>query len=182
MNPIKNMLQLIQSKTGLSERIILWSSLSLLFMGLFSALFTYPITQKIRSLDEENARLQARMEEQILLATFDIKLREMMKNAYPDLDKLNVDGFEEERLLELPSLFEALAAESGVTLVAIHPQSVEDGQQVAIDLIFQGEIEKLYALMKIIGRVPYARQLDALNILALSNAEQMQLKFKVPIK
>jgi hypothetical protein len=70
----------------------------------------------------------------------------------------------------------------GVTLVSIDPRSVQDGAQVAIQATFQGKMKNLYALLKEIGHIDYAGRLDSISILALSDAEQMELKFKVPIQ
>lgn len=182
MKRFSNGLTWCRRKFGLPERLILWSVVALLGMVLFSVLFTYPVHRKIRRLDEENALQEARLEELMIWEKLDVQLTKILKISYAEMQAAPLKAFDEDRLLELPSQIEELAASSGVAPIAITPRSVEDGAQVAIQATFQGDMQNLHALLREIGSVSYAGQLDSISILALPDAEQMELQFKVPIQ
>lgn len=182
MNPIRRGFEWCSKKTGLTVRMIFWSLFALIFVLLFTGLFTYPQNQRIKTLSAENEVMEAHLEEQLLLGVLDAKLNRVLKETYPDIGRINADAFEEEHLLELPSRIEQLAATEGVTLISINSSSMDDGSHVAIQATFQGPLDQLYNLLKTIGHVAYVKKLEAMTILALPDAEQMELKFTVPIK
>lgn len=182
MNPFHEALSWCHKKTGLSQRFIFWSLFSLGVMLLFTALFTYPLNKKIKDQDAENASLEAGIQELALYEQLDLKLNKILKETYPELTSIQVEPFSEDRLLELPSEVEELAAAQGVALISFDPRSVDDGAQVAIRATFQGNMDNLYSLLKEVGRVKYAQRLESMTILALPDAEQMEFQFKVPIK
>lgn len=182
MNPFREALSWCQKKTGLSRRFIFWSLLSFGFMLLFTALFTYPLNIKIKEQDTENTSIEALIQELILFERLDMQLNNILKETYPELKSVHVEPFPEDRLLELPSEVEELAAAQGLALVSFDPRSVDDGAQVAVRATFQGNMDNIYSLLKEIGHVKYAQRLESMTILALSDAEQMEFEFKVQIK
>jgi hypothetical protein len=182
MNPYAKGCAWCSQKTGLTVRMIEWSIASLVFMLLFIILFTIPQNIKIKQLDEENALAEVHLQEQVLLEMLNLKLTKIIYNTYPEVERINAEAFLESDLLDLPTRFEDLAALLGVTLVSIDSSSVDDGAQVAIHTIFQGEMEQMYTFLKKIGRVKYAKRLTSMTVLSLPDTEQMELKFKVPIQ
>lgn len=182
MSSVKRGLIWCSEKTGMSPRWVFWSLFSVIVIILFSVLFTYPLIWRLKLLDVENKELDARLQELDLLQVLDAKLDRKMTTTYPELEKIPVDALEEELLLELPSRFEELAASAGVTLISIDSKSVDDGAYVAINSVFQGDMQQLYKLLKTFGSVRYISRLESLSVLALPDAEQMELKFTVPIK
>ena len=169
-------------KVGLPERMIFWSAVALAGMLLFSVMFTYPMSQKIRRQDTENTRMEVHLEELSLWEKLNVQLNKILKDTYAGIPASPLIAMEEERLLELPAHVEELAASTGVALVEINPRSVQDGAQIAIQATFQGDMENLHVLLKEIGRVSYIGPMESISILALPHAEQMELKFKVPIQ
>ena len=182
MNPVKNGLNWCCEKTGLSSRVLIWSLVAIGLMMVFTLLFTLPQTQRIKMLSAENAQIEAQLQETQLLMDMDRKLNAVLAQTYPDIERMNTEALDEDLLLELPSRFEELAAKQGVTLISIDSTSVDDGAQVEIDATFQGDIRLLYELLREVGRVRYVKRLTSMSILALPDAEQMKLKFTVPIK
>ena len=182
MNSLNKGFAWCSRKVGLSEKMIFWSAVSLAGMLFFSVVFTYPMSQKIRRQDAENSQMEVRLEELSLWETLDVQISKILKSTYESIPASPLSAIEEERLLQLPALVEELAASMGVALVEINPRSVQDGAQIAIQATFQGDMENLHALLKEIGRVSYIGPMESISILALSHAEQMELKFKVPIQ
>ncbi|MBC8205545.1 MAG: hypothetical protein H8E68_00125 [Kiritimatiellaeota bacterium] len=169
-------------KVGLSEKMIFWSAVALAGMLFFSVVFTYPMSQKIRRQDAENSLTEVQLEELSLWQALDVQLNKILKATYAGIPASPLSAMEEERLLELPAQVEELAASNGVALVEINPRSVQDGDQISIQATFQGDMENLYVLLKEVGRVSYIGPMESISILALPDAEQMELKFKVPIQ
>ncbi len=182
MNPIHRGLLWCSKKTGLTERRLDWSIFAVFVMLLFIGLFILPQNTRIKQLDAENELTEAHLQEQVLLQMLDIKLRGVLASPYAKIEEITPKAFEERNLLELPGRFEELAAALNIALVSIDSSSVDDGAHVAIKTIFQGDMEQLYKLLEELGRIPYVSRLSSITILALPDAEQMELQFKVPIK
>lgn len=154
----------------------------MLVMVFFLFVFVAPLQRRIKEVGAENTEVEAQIADRLLLATLDLELNQVLMKTYPEVKPYASKSFDEDRLLDLPAQFEALASGLGVTLVSMDSQSEKDGAQVAVETVFQGDMIDLYELLKQIGRVEYVTRLESVSLLALFESEQMKLTFKVPLK
>jgi hypothetical protein len=182
MSPLKTTIAWCSRKTGLSERTVFWSLSSFTIILLFALGFNYPLNRKIKQLDTEIAQAQAYLKELDMLQALDMTLTHELNSVYFQIGDWTETPLPEEHLLKLPSSFEKLAADAGVMMISFDPQNNFDGQQLEIHAIFQGDMNRLYQLLKDIGRISYVKRLEQIAILALPDGEQMELKFKVLIQ
>ena len=182
MSSFKNAMRHCHDKTGISERMLFWIVMTFILIFFFVALFIVPVNGKINDFVAENAMTESNVKQLDLLKSLDEQLREILHETYPDLKAVRPVVFEKERLIDLPSYLEVLAGNCSVTMLSVQSASEQDGVQVSVDAVFQGDMQHLHELLIEMRQLPYIQQLDSIHIFALPDAEQMQLKFKVSVK
>lgn len=173
------------TRTSAKGMLILPVLLSLVILALvFGGVL--PIFQDIDEAHDSIGELQADLHQQKTLLPVYRSLQERKEKSLPEGISVNIlQPLKIEDLAELPDVFEALATESKVELVAATPQvrSLQNGRELLrVDVRMRGEFLTFNLLLNRLNEMPFVESIESIAIDVTDLGQEVNLSVWLAIE